>query len=48
AYTRARDNRVRQVSVSLSGEWQAVGIIRPDSAPVFDIRPLVRLDVSVV
>ncbi len=48
AFTRARDNRVRQVSVALSGEWQAVGIIRPDSAPVFDIRPLVRLDVSVV
>ena len=48
AYTRARDNRVRQVSVALNGEWQAVGIIRPDSAPVFDIRPLVRLDVSVV
>ena len=48
AYARAKDNRVRQVSVSLAGEWQAVSIIRPDSAPLFDIRPLVRLDVSLV
>jgi TldD protein len=48
AYARAKDNRVRQVSVSLAGEWQAVSIIRPDSAPLFDVRPLVRLDVSVV
>ncbi len=48
AYARARDNRVRQVSVSLAGEWQAVAILRPESAPVYDIRPLVRLDVSIV
>ena len=48
AYARAKDNRVRQVSVSLAGEWQAVGIIRRDSAPLFDVRPLVRLDVSIV
>ena len=48
AYARAKDNRVRQVSVSLAGEWQAVSIIRPDTAPLFDIRPLVRLDVSLV
>ena len=48
AYARSRDNRVRQVSVSLSGEWQAVCIVRPDTGPVYDVRPLVRLDVSVV
>jgi len=48
AYARAKDNRVRQVSIGLSGEWQAVAIIRPDGQPVFDVRPLVRLDVSVV
>ena len=48
AYARARDDRVRQVSVSLSGEWQAVEIIRADGAGVGDIRPLVRLNVSVV
>ena len=48
AYARAKDNRVRQVSVSLAGEWQAVSIIRPDTGPLFDVRPLVRLDVSIV
>ena len=48
AYARSRDNRVRQVSVSLSGEWQAVCIVRPETGPVYDVRPLVRLDVSVV
>ena len=48
AYARARDNRVRQVSVSLAGEWQAVCIVRPDTGPLYDVRPLVRLDVSVV
>jgi TldD protein len=33
---------------SLSGEWQAVAIVRADGARVDDIRPLVRLNVSVV
>ena len=33
---------------SLSGEWQAVEIIRADGTRVADIRPLVRLNVSVV
>lgn len=48
AYARNKDDRVRQVSCSLRGEWQAVQIIRPDGQSVRDIRPLVRLDVSVV
>jgi TldD protein len=48
AYARARDPRVRQVMCSLSGEWRAVQIIRPDGVRVGDIRPLVRLSVSVV
>jgi TldD protein len=48
AYARAKDSRVRQVSCSLFGEWQAVEIIRPDGMTVRDIRPLVRLNVSVV
>ena len=48
AYARGRDPRVRQVMVSLSGSWQAVSIIRPDAGSVADIRPLVRLSVSVV
>jgi TldD protein len=48
AYARAKDPRVRQVSCSIAGEWQAVQIIRPDGVRVADIRPLVRLNVSVV
>jgi TldD protein len=48
AYARARDPRVRQVMCSLSGEWRAVQILRGDGVRVGDIRPLVRLNVSVV
>jgi len=48
AYARAQDTRVRQVSASLSGEWQAVMILRADGQIVRDIRPLVRMNVSVV
>ena len=47
-YARARDGRVRQVMASLGGEWQAVQIIRADGRRVADLRPLVRLNVSVV
>jgi len=48
AYARARDPRVKQVSASLAGSWQAVQIIRAGGHRVADIRPLVRLNVSVV
>jgi TldD protein len=48
AYARAKDARVRQVSASLAGEWQVIEIIRPDGQRAADIRPLVRLNVSVV
>ncbi len=48
AYIRERHARVHQVSVSLSANWQAVQIIRADGWRAADIRPLVRLSVSVV
>ena len=48
AYARSRDPRVKQVMASLHGEWQAVQIMRADGARVADLRPLVRLNVSVV
>ena len=48
AYARAKDPRVRQVSASLAGDWQAVQIMRADGSHASDIRPLVRLNVSVV
>jgi TldD protein len=47
-YARSLDPRVKQVSVSLSGEWQSLEIIRPDGFTAQDIRPLVRFNVSVV
>jgi len=48
AYARDLDSSVRQVSVSLAGSWQVVEILRGDGQLVKDIRPLVRLNVSIV
>ncbi len=48
AYTRALDTSVRQVSVSLTGSWQHVEILRADGHHTSDIRPLVRLNIAVV
>ncbi len=48
AYARAKDPRVVQVMASIYAEWQAVQIIRADGHRVADLRPLVRLNVSVV
>ncbi len=48
AYARGKDTRVRQVMASIAGEWQAVQIIRADGTRVADLRPLIRLNVSVV
>ena len=48
AYVRDKDPRVRQVTVSLVATWQVVEILRPDGESYRDIRPLVRVNVSVV
>jgi TldD protein len=48
AYARSKDSRVRQVSCSLSGEWQQIEIVRPGGETYRDVRPLVRIGVSVV
>ncbi len=48
AYARAKDPRVKQVMASMYGEWQAVQVMRADGRRVADLRPLVRLNVSVV
>jgi len=47
-YARSRDSRVKQVSASIGGSWQAVQIIRAGGFRVADARPLVRLNVSVI
>ncbi|MBN8920399.1 MAG: metalloprotease TldD, partial [Rhizobiales bacterium] len=47
-YARGRDPRVRQVSASFGATWQVVEIVRPDGTTFRDVRPLVRVSVSVV
>jgi len=48
AAARARDPRVAQVSVSISGSWSVIDIIRRDGFVASDVRPLVRLNVQIV
>ena len=48
AAARARDPRVVQVSASLLGSWSVVEIVRADGLRARDVRPLVRLNVSIV
>jgi TldD protein len=48
AYARAKDPRVKQVSCSLAGEWQNIEILRAGGESFTDIRPLVRINVSVI
>ena len=45
-YARKIDNRTRQVSISLSGSYQKINILRPMGNILEDIRPLVRLNIS--
>src|SRR4029079_10017361 len=48
AAARARDPRVVQVSVALSGSWSVIDIVRGDGFVAPDVRPLVRLGVQIV
>ena len=45
---RARDPRVSQVMASLAGEYEAVLVVRSDGLIAADVRPLVRLSLSVI
>ena len=47
SYARAKEPRIRQVCASISTYWQAVYILRADGYHAADIRPLVRLSISV-
>ena len=46
-YARKLNKKVKQVSASLHGEWQAVHILRKGGYNCGDIRPLVRLNISI-
>jgi len=48
AAARARDPRVAQVSVGLPASWSVVEIVRAAGSVATDVRPLVRLNVSIV
>jgi TldD protein len=48
AYARAKDSRVRQVTASLAATWQVIEILRADGAIYRDVRPMVRVNVSIV
>ncbi len=48
AYARSADERIRQVSVSIAGSWHQVEIMRPGGLWVRDVRPMVRVNVSIV
>jgi TldD protein len=48
AAARARDPRVVQVSASLAANWSAIEIVRGDGFTASDVRPMVRLNVSIV
>jgi TldD protein len=48
AYAREKDARVRQVTASVAASWQVVEILRADGSAYRDVRPMVRLNVSVV
>ena len=48
AYAREKDARVRQVSASVAASWQVVEILRADGETYRDIRPMVRMNISIV
>lgn len=47
AWVRARNPKVVQVSVSLAGSHEEIDILRPAGDTFHDVRPLVRLNISV-
>jgi len=48
SYLRALDSRVIQVSATLAASLQEVAILRGDGADLSDIRPMTRLNISVI
>jgi TldD protein len=48
AYLRGKDAKVRQVSASIAASWQVVDILRADGHRMHDVRPMTRLNISVV
>lgn len=47
-FARAEDSRVTQVMASISGSWEVVMVLRSDGHMAADVRPLVRVSVTVI
>jgi len=47
-YTRSRDPRVSEVTVSLAGTFETILVVATDGTFAADVRPLVRMNVSVI
>ena len=48
AYLRGKNDKVRQVTASVAASWQVVDILRADGHRVHDIRPMTRINISVM
>ena len=48
AMARAADTRVREVMASVAGTWEVVLVARSDGQMAADVRPLVRISISVI
>ncbi|WP_018239013.1 metalloprotease TldD [Ensifer sp. BR816] len=48
AYLRAKEPKVRQVTATIAASWQVVDILRADGHRVHDVRPMTRINISVV
>jgi len=48
AYARGLDSRVVQVSASVAASLQEIEILRPDGASMRDVRPMTRLNISII
>ena len=48
AMARAADTRVKEVMASIAGTWEVVLVARSDGQMAADVRPLVRISISVI
>ncbi len=47
-YLRDKNDKVRQVTASIAASWQMVDILRADGHRVRDVRPMTRVNISVI
>ncbi len=47
-FARAEDSRVREVMAHIAGSWETIMVVRSDGRLAADVRPLVRVSLSVI